>query len=71
MRIQPSLRDRFFISWKHNVLFSIYRHAVWHTRGTSYIFNRLLCIDTTWDELSSECEASCLLNVGRVVASCL
>ena len=22
-RIQPSLRDRFFISWKHNVLFSI------------------------------------------------
>ena len=23
MRIQPSLRDRFFISWKHNVLFSI------------------------------------------------
>ena len=25
MRIQPSLRDRFFISWKHNVLFSIYR----------------------------------------------
>ena len=24
MRIQPSLRDRFFISWKHNVLFSIY-----------------------------------------------
>ena len=23
MRIQPSLSDRFFISWKHNVLFSI------------------------------------------------
>ena len=23
-RSQPSLRDRFFISWKHNVLFSIY-----------------------------------------------
>ena len=24
MRIQPSLRDSFFISWKHNVLFSMY-----------------------------------------------
>ena len=24
MRVQPSLPDRFFISWKHNVLFSIY-----------------------------------------------
>ena len=23
MRIQPSLRDRFFISWKHNLLFCI------------------------------------------------
>ena len=24
VRIQPSLSDRFLISWKHNVLFSIY-----------------------------------------------
>ena len=23
MRIQPSLRDRFFISWKHNLLFCL------------------------------------------------
>ena len=23
MRIQPSLRDRFFLSWKHNLLFCI------------------------------------------------
>ena len=25
MRIQPSPSDRLFISWKHNVLFSIYQ----------------------------------------------
>ena len=38
----------------------------------------MLYINTTWDELSSECGAICLLNVGRVVlgrvffgASCL
>ena len=30
-RNQPSLRDRFFISWKHNLLFSMY-YTIYTTR---------------------------------------
>ena len=35
-------------------------HTVWHTGAASF------CINTTWGKLSSECGASCLLNVGQV-----
>ena len=35
-RIQPSLRDRFFISWKHIVLFSIYPFFICAVRISSF-----------------------------------
>ena len=38
MRIQPSLRDRFFISCKHNLLFSIYYDHSFDTGEAKIIY---------------------------------